>query len=113
MGPWGGFRFRGWQRIGIGLSLIWLLATSTWFFQYVPAANGPGIASVYLQCIAQPKPFRDNCKAKAEWFSQEERAELEAAWVWAVLLPILVGWLLAYIVMWTVRRIRRGFQPST
>jgi hypothetical protein len=29
------------------------------------------------------------------------------------LLPIPIAWLLAYIVVWTVRRIRRGFQPST
>ena len=108
-----GFRLKGWQRIGIGLSLVWLLATSTWFFQHLPEANGPAIASVYLQCITQPKAVGDNCKAKAEWFSQEELAELEAARVWAALLPIIVAWVLVYIVVWTVRWIRRGFQPST
>jgi len=94
-------------------SLVWLLATSTWFLQHLPEANGPGIASVYLQCIAELKAVRDNCKARAEWFSQEELAELEAAWVWAALLSILVGWLLAYIIVWILRWIRRGFQPST
>ena len=70
-------------------------------------------ADTRLQCIAEPKAVRDNCKAKAEWFSQEELAELEAAWVWAALLSILVGWLLAYIIVWILRWIRRGFQPST
>src|SRR6516225_9036256 len=27
--------------IGIGLSLVWLLATFTWFFQHLSEANGP------------------------------------------------------------------------
>ena len=107
-----GVRLKGWQRIGIGLSLIWFLAISTWFVLHIPDAKGPGIASVYLQCIAEPKAVRDNCEARAEWFSQEERAELEVAWVWAALLPLLVGWLLAYIVVWTVRWIRRGFRRT-
>ena len=98
-----GFRLKRWQRIGIGLSLVWLLASSTWFFQHLPEATGPGIASVYLQCIAEPNVVRDNSRAKAEWFSQEEAAELRAAWLWGALVPIFVGWLFTYILVLTVR----------
>ena len=29
------------------------------------------------------------------------------------LMPVPVAWLLVYIIVWTVRWIRRGFQPST
>jgi hypothetical protein len=30
-----------------------------------------------------------------------------------VFFPVFAAWLLVYIVVWTVRWIRRGFQPST
>jgi hypothetical protein len=107
------FRLNGWQRNGTALSVLWALSVSMWFFQQVHQANDPGIASVYLQCISQPNPNRGVCKARAEWFSEEARAELRADWSWVALAPIVVAWLLVYVVMWAARWIRRGFQPST
>jgi hypothetical protein len=108
-----GVRLNGWQRTGIMLSVMWVLCVSMWFYQHIPNANAPGIASVYLQCISEPNANRGVCKDRAEWFSKEARSEFRAAWSWIVLAPILVVWTLIYIVAWTVRWIRRGFQPST
>jgi hypothetical protein len=107
-----GFRLNGWQRIGIVLSIVWTLCVSMWFFQHVPGANDPGIASVYLQCISAPNANRGVCKARAEWFSEEARSEFRAGWSWAALAPIVVAWLLVYVVVWVVRWIRRDFQPT-
>ena len=55
------------------LSALWVVCVSMWFFQHVPEVNGPGIASVYLQCIGQ-------CPARAEWFRDEARSEFRAGW---------------------------------
>ena len=104
-------RLSGWERIGIVLSLMWITCVSLWFVQHIPEVNGPGIASVYLQCIEEPNANRRDCEARAEWFSEEARSELRAGWPRFALGPVIVVWLLVYIVVWTIRWIRRGFQP--
>jgi len=86
------------------LSVLWVVCLSMWFFQHVPEVNGPGIASVYLQCIGQ-------CPARAEWFRDEARSEFRADWPWMALGPILVIWGLVYIGVVAGRWFRRGFRP--
>ena len=100
----------GWQRFGIGLSLLWAICVSLWFVQHVPEVNGPRISSVYLQCIEEPNANRRDCKARAEWFREEARSEFRAGWPWFALGPVLIVWLLVYSVVWTARWIRRGLQ---
>jgi hypothetical protein len=107
-----GSRLKGWQRIGIVLSVLWVLCVSMPFFQHADV-NAPGIASVYLQCIGEPHADRRECRARAEWFRDEARSEFRAGWPWFALGPVLVVWLFIYSVVWTVRWIRRGFQPTT
>jgi hypothetical protein len=104
-------RLNGWQRIGIVLSLLWTLCVSLWFLQHVSTVESPGIASVYLQRIAQPSAKLRGCRAKAEWFRDEARAEFRAGWPWFARGRVLIMWLLVYIVVWTLRWIRRGFKP--
>jgi hypothetical protein len=106
-----GARLYGWQRTGIVLSVVWVLCVSMWFFQHIPNANVPGIATVYLQCIGEHNAKRRECRARAEWFGEEARSELTAGWPLAALGPILVVWPLMYLLAWTVRWIRRVFQP--
>jgi hypothetical protein len=107
-----GVRLYGWQRTGIVLSVLWVLCVSMWFFQRVADVNAPGVASVYLQCIGEPKAKRRECRARAEWFGAEARSEFRAVWPWAALGPILVVWPLAYVVVWLVRWIGRGLQST-
>jgi hypothetical protein len=104
-------RLNGWQRTGITLSVLWVLCVSMWFYQHIPNANVPGIASVYLQCIGQPNAKRRECRARAEWFGEEARSELIAGWPLVALGPVLVVWPLMYLLAWTARWIRRVFQP--
>jgi len=58
--------------------------------QHIPNENAPGIASVYLQCIAKPNAKRRECKARAEWFGDEPQLEFRAGWPWIALGLILV-----------------------
>ena len=105
-----GVRLYSWQRTGITLSVLWVLCVSMWFYQHIPNENAPGIASVYLQCIAKPNAKRRECKARAEWFGEEAQSEFRAGWPWIALGPILVVWSLVYILVWVVRWFRRGFR---
>jgi len=105
-----GVRLYSWQRTGITLSVLWVLCVSMWFYQHIPNENAPGIASVYLQCIAKPNAKRRECKARAEWFGEQAQSEFRAGWPWIALGPILVVWSLVYILVWVMRWFRRGFR---
>jgi hypothetical protein len=94
------------------LSVLWVVCLSLWFYQHLPSVNGPGIASVYLQCIGEPNAKRRECKARADWFGEEARSEFRAVWPSVALVPIVVIWLLAYVVMRLVRWITRGLQSA-
>jgi hypothetical protein len=80
---------------------------SMWFMQQVPA-HQPAITSVYLQCIEGPNAHRSVCKARAKSLGKELRSEL-AEGPWVALAPVFLVWILAYIVVWLVRWIGRGF----
>jgi hypothetical protein len=108
-----GFRLNGWQRIGIVLSVLWAVGVSQWFLRHLPRADDIGIASVYLQCISEPEANRGVCQNRVEWFSKEARSEFRTAWSSMVIVPIVVLWALICVAVWTVRLIKRGFQPST
>ena len=75
--------------------------------QPVPEVNAPGS---YLQCIVEPHPNRRECRTKAE---EAAGVEFRAEWLWIALGPVLLVWLLVYIVVWTMRWVRRGFKPLT
>ena len=110
-----GRRLKGWQRTGIILSVLWVTCASMWFIQQVPA-HQPAITSVYRQCIQEPNAHRSACKARAKSFDKEVRSELtalplpldRAEWPGIALAPILLVWILAYIVVWLARWIVRG-----
>jgi hypothetical protein len=106
------FRINGWQRIGIVLSLLWVLGVSQWFLRHLPQPDDLGIASIYLQCINEAEADRGVCQNRAEWFSKEARSEFRVAWATIVAAPVITVWLIIYIVIWMVRWIARGFQLS-
>jgi hypothetical protein len=107
-----GFRLKGWQRIGIVMSVLWTLCVFMWFFQPGAEVNRAGISSVYLHCIAEPNANRRECKAKAERFRDQITSEFRR-WPVFVIAPIFLMWGLLCGVVWLVRWITRGFQPSS
>ena len=100
-----GFRLNGWQRIGIVLSVVWMIVGGAWGWRH---ANDKVDADFKL-CITQIQTASDvqACRAK--------RAEaLVPRWFGAAvvaLAPITVVWLFIYGFVRLVRRIRRAFSP--
>ena len=94
-----GFRLSGWQRTGIGLSVLWVSCASMWFMQQ-SSAQQPGIASVYLQCIAEPDSHPSVCEARAKSFGERASSEVPAEWPWVTFAPVFVVWIFAYIAGW-------------
>src|SRR5262245_15419584 len=107
-----GSRVNGWQRTGIVLSVVWVACASMWFIQQIPA-DQPAIASVYLQCIAEPDSHRSVCNARASSFANMVGSDVLAEWPWVALAPVFVLWILAYIVVWLGRWIVAPLAPPT
>jgi hypothetical protein len=106
-----GVGLKGWQRTGIGFSVLWLGCASMWFIQQVPA-HQPAITSVYRQCIEEPNAHRSACKHRAKSFGKELRRDLRAEWPWVALAPVFLVWIFAYIFVWLVRLIGRGSERT-
>ena len=108
-----GFRLNGWQRIGIVLSMLWAVLGGLWG-SHVATQEALAIPLAhYKSCISQPDYDDDECSAA---FDEEYAVGVRGHWVFAAmaaLIPIPVVWLLVYILVWTVRWMRRGLQAST
>ena len=107
-----GFRLNGWQRIGIVLSTLWAVVGGLWGYHIATQGAIASPLEHYKSCISQPY-YDDEC---SHTLDEEFAAGLRDQWAFAVtmagLVPIPVAWLLVYMVVWTVRWIRRGFQLS-
>ena len=99
-----GFRLNGWQRIGIILSIIWVLV-GAWLAQqavYAPVRAG------HSKCISLGV-VPSICKAELDkGIARRKKEELPGAIAVFALAPIALVWL----VIWMVRWIRRGFQRA-
>jgi hypothetical protein len=106
------FPLNGCQRIGIVLSMLWPVVGGLWGNQ-IAIQRGDAIPIAhYKWCISQPDYDDDECSAT---FDEEYAVGVRGHWAFAAmmgLVPIPIAWLLGYVVVWTVRWIKRGFQPS-
>jgi|RhiMethySRZTD1v2_1073278.scaffolds.fasta_scaffold473397_1 hypothetical protein len=107
------FRLSGWQRIGIVLSVLWAIGVLLYGWQ-----EWSGLSSsndkLFYDCLFAPHTDSSEaiCKQKAAAL-RNASMRVSRENLAARLVPIPIVWLLVYIVVWTARWIRRGFQPST
>jgi hypothetical protein len=108
-----GVRLNRWQRIGIVLSVLWAVVGGLWGYHLATQEAIATPLAHYKSCISQPYYDDDEC---SHTLDEEYAAGLRDHWAFAVtmagLVPLPVAWLLVYMVVWTVRWIRRGFQLS-
>ena len=108
-----GFRLNGWQRIGIILSVIRLLAGTVWGLKelYRPQHE---LYRMCLKAAFSPGSTLDPGKCNDDLEKGLALADTQRVAYVATfgLAPIFIAWLLVYIVVWTVRWVRRGFQSA-
>jgi hypothetical protein len=105
-----GLHRKGWQRIGIALSVIWAIGGSLWLVN--DASNKNPSYSDLAHCTYETDTDKSVCERLFDIENGEVVAALRTNTVVFVLLPIFVVWLLAYLLVITVRWIRHGFNPS-
>ena len=110
----------GWQRLGIVVSVAWLLIAS-WAYFY-ELKNHPSELAAYIP-DAGYEWIRDlDTTTKAHMNAQQRGADFSDRFVFMkptvntygfikfILTPIVASWLGVYLVLWTFRWVRRGFQ---
>jgi hypothetical protein len=92
----------GWQRIGVVVSVLWFVGLPVFFM--IAANPGVSPADVIALFFGTGKAFEcgNPCSPSARWDMMFV--------MWTFLLgPIVLLWLVGWIVLGTVRWVRRGF----
>jgi hypothetical protein len=103
------FHVNGWQRIGIVLSVCWIVGAGLWVLGQENWA-----ASYYGLCLsaANDQQHVEKCDVEFEkaWPIARFEKQTEAAFV--ALAPVPLAWLLAYLSVGVARWIGRGFKAG-
>jgi hypothetical protein len=108
-----GFRLNGWQRIGIVLSVVWVIGGGLWGNAIAIRDGGATAETEFGLCLDKPNHNYDAC---SQTFAKDYAKGVAGHWYAAAfigLVPIPIAWLLVYGLIALVRWIRRGFQPLT
>ena len=113
-------RLRGWHRVGIVISVMWLLTASGGYFYELlnhPSSLALILPSASYAWVADPEATaRAHVEAKAEgkdfaYGSIFLKPTFNAAgFAMVAFAPVVISWVLVYLLSATLRWVRRGFE---
>jgi len=95
---------RGWRRIGIVLSVIWVIVGSFWG-NTIGIHEGDFAKAKYDVCVRKDQSDLAKCTAD---FETDYKRDTQNLWLYVAILafvPILIAWGCVAVVRW----VRRGF----
>lgn len=113
-------RINGWQRLGILISVAWLLATSWAYFDelwnqpsewtdYLPHSSYEWVADLDFTQKAHEDEKRQGKDFSYGIYFMKPTFSISGFLTFS-LSPILASWLVVYLVLYTFRWVKRGFQ---
>jgi hypothetical protein len=104
-------RLNGWQRIGIVASVIWAIGAPIYLDHSAEQKATEWFGASYELCRNNPSSDPNRCLelASRQYDLVERYSLLSANGAVAALVPVGLGWLLAYALVYLVRWIRAGF----
>jgi hypothetical protein len=116
-------RLNGWQRIGIVLTVIWCVVGGLWIRGLVIDDMGAAATSEYAQCLAARSIQPDgSVPADTDWgpcrkrFDARWQRDVVDRWVEGLIFtvaytfaPILIVWLVIYVLVAVGRWVAAGF----
>ncbi len=110
-------KVNGWERIGIVASVVWILSAGAHTYQSEMDSASKGIASIHVACDSNLAGKTGNawdmgfseCNKQANEMLAEANTN---AWFSAALfafVPVPLGWGFAYLVLFLLRWVKRGF----
>jgi hypothetical protein len=116
-------RLNGWQRIRILLSVLWAIGSWIWITRenldrQTDLKYDPAVLLDQL-CLEQPNADVGACNRRL-WEDLADEAPLEIVQktedahdaIFFALVPIPIGWLVAYALVGLVRWVKPGFRPT-
>jgi hypothetical protein len=105
-------RLNGWQRIGVALSLIWAVLVCG-YAAYEYAQRGAE-TQVLIQVTPDKAPVVDKRGSVVDYieFRSGEPSLLWGRLLVAVVAPLVVAWIIAYLCVFTVRWVIAGFKKN-
>jgi hypothetical protein len=105
-------RLNGWQRIGIVVSVVWILGISGWLWYSIREEQNV-TAEIHLStCLDLPTSNPDTCQSNWVKEIRTYRRDLCGFDLAFSLVPVLLSWASVYGVLWIVRWVRDGFVSS-
>ena len=111
----------GWQRLGVVFSVLWIiLATVLYWIEISSHPSFLGSTRWYISSFLFEwiEDTEATAKAKAESSTMSDRFTFlrptftVVGFSSLVLAPVAATWLLAYLSIWTVRWVKRGFSDD-
>jgi hypothetical protein len=108
-------RLNGWQRIGVVASVVWILIVLYAAWDGAAKKATSRYTTAYRECIEAPNSDWDRCATLTRPILEKHppyKAFLEEDESYVAplaLLPVALGWLIAYGLVALVRWIRAGF----
>lgn len=116
-------RLSGWQRIGIVMTVCWIIGGTPWVNKFAMDSLGADVLNEYRRCLdarsVQPDgtvPPDTNWKPCIAKFEADWSPAVSGHWFYAIifiLIPIPIAWLLGYGFLSLGRWIRAGFRERT
>jgi hypothetical protein len=113
-------RLGGWARIGIVLSVVWMIGGGLWGNSIGIDALGANVVAVHRRCLEQRSIQPDGSIPKdTDWgpcsaaFMRDYPPAVAGHWWYAAafaFIPIPIAWLIVYGLAALVRWIRAGFR---
>jgi hypothetical protein len=115
-------RLGGWQRIGVVLTALWIVAGGLWVNSLVIEQMGAGVTAGLSACLAARSIQPDGSIPKdTDWgpcnrrFDQEWPKAVSGHWTYAIigtLVPIPVAWGFVYAMAALFRWVAAGFRQK-
>jgi len=109
-------RLNGWQRIGVVLSVVWIVAGGFWTRRILFDEYGYGVANrKYVSCLqGSREPGAVACErqysADLQRVYDESGGAINSLNLGLTLVPLVAAWLLVYALVGIGRWIRAGFR---
>lgn len=108
-----------WQRLGIVLSLLWIVVGGMWQRNYDTLFAAEAMEAQYQPCSEKASNLptgadaaNDRCMSEA---LKTYNVFLEGSWMNAAFFafgPVILGWLLAYVILWVSKWVLAGRKIS-
>ena len=105
-------RLRGWTRVGIVLSVVWVLGVFLWATHELAAASLL-VDALYSKCVLVPNHDLSSCDAMATDLRAGARLNIFGRTLWLTIVLIPAAWVLIYGLVALCHWVSASLQHST